>query len=73
VHVAAKDSLSSGFFVSGQKVHNIDKKACRQMFQALEPFNKDVVVDEPSKDTVTAVKNFIVVFKTTIEGPRCSK
>jgi hypothetical protein len=29
------------------------------MFQALEPFRKEVVVDEPSKDDVTAVsKNF---------------
>jgi hypothetical protein len=52
---AAKDSSSSGFFVSRQKVQNIDKNACRQMFKALEPFRKEVVVDEPSKDNVTTV------------------
>jgi hypothetical protein len=28
------------------------------MFQALEPFRKEVVVDEPSKDMATAVSNF---------------
>jgi hypothetical protein len=28
------------------------------MFQALEPFHKDVVVDEPRKDTAIAVKKF---------------
>jgi hypothetical protein len=61
--VAAKDSLSSGFYVSRKKVWNIDKKACRQTFQALEPFNKDVVLDEPSKDSTTVLKNFLVVFK----------
>jgi hypothetical protein len=58
VYVAAKDSLSSGFYVSRKKVWNIDKKACRQMFQALEPFSKDVVLDEPSKDSTTVLKNF---------------
>jgi hypothetical protein len=59
VYVAAKDCLSSEFYyVSGQKVQNIDKKACRQMFQALKPFNKDVVVDEPNKDSATVVKKF---------------
>jgi hypothetical protein len=58
VYVAAKDSLSSGFYVSGQKVQNIDKKACRQIFQALKLFSKDIVVDEPNKDTTTAVKKF---------------
>jgi hypothetical protein len=55
--VTAKDSSSSGFFVFRQKVQNIDKNACRQMFQALEPFRKEVMVDEPSKDTVTVVSN----------------
>jgi hypothetical protein len=29
VYVAAKNSSSSGFFVSGHKVQNIDKNACR--------------------------------------------
>jgi hypothetical protein len=28
------------------------------MFQALEPFRKDVVVDEPNKDLTTAMLNF---------------
>jgi hypothetical protein len=28
------------------------------MFQALDPFRKDVVVDQPSKVSVTKVKNF---------------
>jgi hypothetical protein len=28
------------------------------MFRALEPFSKDVVVDEPGKDSTTAVKKF---------------
>jgi hypothetical protein len=55
VYVTAKDSLSSGFYISEQKVQNIDKNTCRQMFQALEPFRKEVLVDEPSKDSVTAV------------------
>jgi hypothetical protein len=55
---ARKDSSSSDIFVSGKKVQNIDKNACRQMFQALEPFRKEVMVDEPSKDMVTAVSNF---------------
>jgi hypothetical protein len=54
IYVTAKDSLSSGLFVSGQKVQNIDKNACRQLFKALEPFIKEVVVDEPSKDNATA-------------------
>jgi hypothetical protein len=59
VYNNAKDSSSSGFFISGQKVQNIDKNACRQMFKALEPFRKEVVVDEPIKDHGTAVsKNF---------------
>jgi hypothetical protein len=56
--VAAKDSLSSPFCVYTQKVQNIDKKACRQMFQSLGPFSKDVVVDEPSKDSTAVVKKF---------------
>jgi hypothetical protein len=56
--VNAKDSLSSGFFISRQKVQNIDKNACRQMFKALEPFRMEVVVDEPSKDNTTAVSKF---------------
>jgi hypothetical protein len=54
IYVTAKDSLSSGLFVSGQKVQNIDKNACRQLFKVLEPFIKEVVVDEPSKDNATA-------------------
>jgi hypothetical protein len=54
----AKDSSSSGFFISRQKVQNIDKNACRQMFKALEPFRKKVVVDEPSKDTTIVVLKF---------------
>jgi hypothetical protein len=58
VYEAAKDSSSSDFFVSGQKVQNINKNACRQMFQALELFRKEVVVDEPSKDMATAVLKF---------------
>jgi hypothetical protein len=33
------------------------------MFQALEPFIKDIVVDEPSKDSVTAVKKFFSCYK----------
>jgi hypothetical protein len=61
--VTAKDSLSNGFYVSGQKVQNIDKNACRQIFKALEPFRKDVVVDEPSKDSATAVKKFFSCYK----------
>jgi hypothetical protein len=58
IYVTGKDSLSSGFYVFGQKVQNIDKNTCRQMLQALEPFRKDVVVDEPSKDFTTVVKKF---------------
>jgi hypothetical protein len=57
------DSLSSGFYISRQKVQNIDKNACRQMFQALEPFIMDVVVDEPSKDSATIVKKFFSCYK----------
>jgi hypothetical protein len=63
VYVTTKDSLSSGFYVSKHKGQNIDKNACRQMFQALEPFRKDVAVDEPSKDSTTAVKNFFSCYK----------
>jgi hypothetical protein len=33
------------------------------MFQALEPFKKEVVVDEPSKDTVIAVSKFFSCHK----------
>jgi hypothetical protein len=55
---ARKDSSSSGFFVSRQKIQNINKNACRQMFQALEPFRKEVVVDEPNKDMATVVSKF---------------
>jgi hypothetical protein len=40
IYETAKDSSSSGFFVSWQKVQNIDKNACRQMFKALEPFRR---------------------------------
>jgi hypothetical protein len=46
------------FFISRQKVPNIDKNACRKMFKALEPFRKEVVVDEPSKDNAFAVLKF---------------
>jgi hypothetical protein len=53
--VTAKDSLSCGFYVSGQKVQNIDKNVCRQMFKDLEPFRKEVLVDESCKDSTTAV------------------
>jgi hypothetical protein len=63
VYVTVKDSLSSDFYVFGQKVQNINKKACRQMFQALEPFRKDVVVDEPRKDSATAVKKFFSCYQ----------
>jgi hypothetical protein len=55
VYVTSKDSLSSDFYVSGQKVQNIDKNAYRQMFKALEPFRKEVLVDQPSKDSTTTV------------------
>jgi hypothetical protein len=55
VYEVVKDSSSSGLFVSGQKLHNINKNDCRQIFQALEPFRKEVVVDEPSKDMMTTV------------------
>jgi hypothetical protein len=66
VYVTIKDSSSSGFFVSGQKVQNIDKNACRQMFQVLEPFRKEVVVDEPSEYDKTAVSKILVVIKKNI-------
>jgi hypothetical protein len=77
VYETVKDSSSSGFFVSGQKVQNIDKNAYRQIFKALEPFKKVVVVYEPSKDNVTAVSKFFSCYKKistpgTIEGPRYS-
>jgi hypothetical protein len=55
VFEVAKDSSSNGSFVSRQKVQNIDKNACRQMFQALEPLRKEVVGDEPSKDVAIVV------------------
>jgi hypothetical protein len=63
VYVTTKNSLSSGFYVSRQKVQNIDKNACRQMFQALEPFRKEVVVDEPSLDYLSVVSTFISCYK----------
>jgi hypothetical protein len=63
IYVTAKDSLSSGFYVFRQKVQNIDKNACRQMFQALEPFRKEVVVDEPNKDSATVVKKFFSCYQ----------
>jgi hypothetical protein len=61
--VTDKDSLSSVFYVFGQKVQNIDKNSCRQMFQALEPFRKEVVVDEPNKDSMTAAKKFFSCYQ----------
>jgi hypothetical protein len=63
VYVIAKDSLSSGFYVFGQKVQNIDKNGYRQMFQAPKPFRKEVVVDEPNKDSVTVVKKFFSCYQ----------
>jgi hypothetical protein len=51
------------FFVFGQKVQNIDKNACRKMFKALEPFRKEIVVDEPSKDNATTVLKFFSCHK----------
>jgi hypothetical protein len=63
VYETAKDSLSSAFFVFGQKVHNIDKNTCRQMFKALESFRKEVLVDETSKDNATAVLKFFSCHK----------
>jgi hypothetical protein len=47
------------------------------MFQDLEPFRKEVVGDEPSKDYTTVVSKFLVIIKKistqgTIEGPRYS-
>jgi hypothetical protein len=61
--VTAKDSLSSGFYVSRQKVQNIDKNAYRQMFQALEPFRKEVMVNEHNKDYVTTVSKKISCYQ----------
>jgi hypothetical protein len=63
VYENVKDSSSSAFFVSEQKVQNINKNACRQMFNFLKPFKKDVVVDEPSKDNATAVLKFFSCHK----------
>jgi hypothetical protein len=63
VYEIAKDSSSSGFFVSGQKVQNIDKNACRQMLKALESFRMEVVIDEPSKDNATVVLKFFSCHK----------
>jgi hypothetical protein len=63
IYETAHDSSSSGFFVSRQKVQDIDKNACRQMFKALEPFRKEVVVDEPSMDNATAVLKFFSCHK----------
>jgi hypothetical protein len=63
VYETAKDSSSSGFFISRQKVQNMDKNGCRQMFKALEPFRKEVVVDESSKDNATAVLKFFSCHK----------
>jgi hypothetical protein len=63
VYEIAKDSSSSAFLVSKQKVQNIDKNACRQMFKALEPFKKEVGVDEPNKDNVMAVSKFFSCHK----------
>jgi hypothetical protein len=51
------------FFISGQKFQNFNKIICREMFQALEPFRKEVVVDEPNKDTVTAMSKFFSCHK----------
>jgi hypothetical protein len=33
------------------------------MFKALEPFRKEVVVDEPNKDNAIIVLKFLVVIK----------
>jgi hypothetical protein len=78
VYKTTKDSSSSGFSVFGQKVQNIDKNACRQMFKVLEPFRKEVVVDKPSKDNATTVLKFFSCHKKistpgTIKGPRYSR
>jgi hypothetical protein len=51
------------FFVFWWKVQNIYKNTCRQMFKALEPFRKEVVVDEPSKDNTVAVLKFFSYHK----------
>jgi hypothetical protein len=59
----AKDSSSSASFVSEQKIQKINKDACIQMFKSLEPFRKEVVVDEPSKDNAIAVLNFLSCHK----------
>jgi hypothetical protein len=48
------------FFVSVQKVQNINKNACRQMFKSLKPFRKEVAVDEPSKDNTIVVLKFFI-------------
>jgi hypothetical protein len=50
-------------YVSRQKVQNIDKNAYIQMFQDLEPFRKEVVVDEPSKDYATALSKFFSCYQ----------
>jgi hypothetical protein len=63
VYVTAKDSSSSGFFFFEQKVWNIDKNACRQMFQTLEPFRKEVVVDERIKHDAIVVSKFFSCYK----------
>jgi hypothetical protein len=39
------------------------------MFKALEPFRKDVVVDEPNKDTATAVSNVFSCHKNQHKEP----
>jgi hypothetical protein len=44
--------------------------ACRQIFQALEPFRKEVVVHEPNKNSATAVsKNFSCYEKYQYKEP----
>jgi hypothetical protein len=63
IYEIVKDSSSSDFFVFEQKVQSIDKNACRQMFKVLEPFRKDIVVDEPSKDNTIAVLKFFSCHK----------
>jgi hypothetical protein len=39
------------------------------MFKALEPFKKEVVVDEPSKDNTTVVLNFFSCQKNQHQEP----
>jgi hypothetical protein len=63
VYETTKDNSCSAFFVSGQKVQNINKNTCRQMFKALESFRKEVVVDEPNKDNATAMLKFFSCHK----------